>query len=207
MALVRVVERDAAALREHALDLLGERIVGARPAHRERRQPQRCALALGVRRGARRVALAPQLVVRGDSQHASLAPRLQALRAQHHVERLVPRDAVEPQRDLSLHVVADRDVEAAHLGEQSEHAVHVGVLQVQGDGPGRRRGARRPGEREHHEHDDRPGQAAHRPGSDAPGSARTMSSSASGSRMRSLPRSIAITTPPRRPTGVPTPTM
>lgn len=44
---------------------------------------------------------------------------------------LLPRDALQTQRDLRAHVVRDHDVDATDVGEEPVDVVHVGILDVE----------------------------------------------------------------------------
>ncbi len=61
----------------------------------------------------------------------SFAAHVEALGAQHDVERLVPRHVLQAQRDVALHRVADDDVLAADVGQQLQHRARLDVLEVQ----------------------------------------------------------------------------
>src|SRR2546425_10792616 len=90
-----VVEGDAAAIGEHALHLVDERLVGLGVIDADVLDAQRLELALGLLRRAQRLAL---LLEAGDGRDANDVPLLRLLepvRAQHEIERLVPGDIVQ----------------------------------------------------------------------------------------------------------------
>ena len=72
-----------------------------------------------------------QLLRRRDVDDVALVALVEALGAQHDVERLVPRHVLQAQRDVALHGVADHDVLAARLGEQLQHGAGLDVLEVE----------------------------------------------------------------------------
>src|SRR5262249_45314417 len=202
-----LVERDAAALGQHTLHLPGEHVVGSGPVHPEGRQPERRPRAGGDGGRVCCLTLLPQALSGGDAEQPAFTLRLQPAQPKHGGERLIPRDAAQAQRDLPLHLVADGDVQSAHLCEETKNAMDVGILEVERDrttgGEGRHR---QDVEGESGGHHERRG-ARHRAPSVAPRSSSTTSSVAAGSRMRSFPRAIPTTVPPRGPTGVPMPAM
>ena len=75
---------------------------------------------------------------RREGRHAENAPApfgAQALRAQNHVERLVPGHVDQREhRGPAFDLVADDDVEAAGFGDQAEYIDQVSVAGLQGDG-------------------------------------------------------------------------
>src|SRR5262249_45731686 len=132
---------------------------------------------------------------------------------------LVPGDAREMQGDLPLDVVRGGNVDAACLGEQAQHAEHVGILQVERDAPAgvAVRPGGGPGGGQCAPPQDEYGDCAAAPAHLRPPAALDISSTTAdgccsplpspGSRMRSQPRPMPTTTPPRGPTGVPIVTM
>jgi hypothetical protein len=61
----------------------------------------------------------------------SVLALVEALGAQHDVERLVPGHVLQAQRDAARDRVADDDVLAARVGEQLQHGAGLDVLEVQ----------------------------------------------------------------------------
>jgi hypothetical protein len=61
----------------------------------------------------------------------SVTALVQALRAQHDVERLIPGNVLQAQRDAARDGVADDDVLTARVGEQLQHGAGIDVLEVQ----------------------------------------------------------------------------
>ena len=72
-----------------------------------------------------------ELFLRGDVNHVAFLALVEALGAQHDVERLVPGHVLQAQRDVALHRVADHDVLAAGLGQQLQHGARFDVLEIQ----------------------------------------------------------------------------
>ena len=69
---------------------------------------------------------------RTDDDHVILAALVQALGAQHDVERLIPGHVLQPQRQIAGDGIADHDVLAAGIRQQLQHRAHIDVLEVQG---------------------------------------------------------------------------
>ena len=70
---------------------------------------------------------------RRHAQKVSLAHRAQALRAQNHVERLIPRHVAHLDGDFAAHVVGDDDVDLANVGQQAKNVVDVRALEIEVD--------------------------------------------------------------------------
>jgi len=141
-----VVEGDAAALAEHALHLVDERVVGAGVVDLDVLDAQGLELPLRVLGGPQRLALLLEPRHGRDAHDVPLAAHLEPVRAQHEVERLVPRDVDQVERHLPLHVVGGDDVQVAHVGQHAEHVLDVRVLEVERDAlpiEGRRAARRR----------------------------------------------------------------
>ena len=94
---------------------------------------ERLELLLRLVGGPQRLALLLQARDGGDAHHVPLARRLQAVRVEHQVEGLVPGNLDEVEGHLPLHVVGRHDVEAAHVGQDSQHVLKVGVLEIERD--------------------------------------------------------------------------
>ncbi len=118
---------------EHALHLVDEGVVGAGVVHLHVVDAQRLELARGVLGGAERLPLFFEAGHRGDTDDVPLAHHLESVRAQHEVERLVPRDVHQVERHLPLHVVGGDDVQVADVGQHPEHVLDVSVLEVERD--------------------------------------------------------------------------
>jgi hypothetical protein len=56
---------------------------------------------------------------------------VEAFRAQHDVERLVPGHVLQAQRDVARHRVADHDVLAAGFSQQLQHRARFDVLEIE----------------------------------------------------------------------------
>ena len=60
-----------------------------------------------------------------NDDDVAVAPHVEALRRHDDVERLVPRDVLQPQRHAALHRVADDDVEPAEVGDELQHGARL----------------------------------------------------------------------------------
>ena len=72
-----------------------------------------------------------QLRLRRDDDDVVLLALVEALGAQHDVQRLVPGHVLQAQRDVAAHRVADHDVLAAGIGQQLQHGARLDVLEVE----------------------------------------------------------------------------
>ena len=70
---------------------------------------------------------------RRHAQQVALAYRAQPLRAQNHVERLIPGHVAHLDGDVAPHVVGDDDVDLADVGEQAQDVVDVRALEIEVD--------------------------------------------------------------------------
>ena len=82
----------------------------------------------------RLVTLLLQLGMGGHAEDVGAQDLLvQGVGPQDHVQGHVPGDVEEPDGHLSSHSLADDDVLSAHLGDQAQHVLYVGILEIQGD--------------------------------------------------------------------------
>ena len=72
-----------------------------------------------------------ELFPRRDEHDIAVLAHVEALRLQDDVERLVPRDVLQAQREAALHRVARDDVEAGEVGDHLQHRAHFHVLEVE----------------------------------------------------------------------------
>jgi len=78
------------------------------------------------------------LLLFGERHHDNDVVRLffrKSLDVQDGIQRLVPRNAFQRQRDIALDVVAGNDADIAVFGHQTQHALDVRVLKIEGDDP------------------------------------------------------------------------
>ena len=73
-----------------------------------------------------------QFFGRTDDDDIVLPALVQALGAQHDVERLIPGNILQPQSQIAGDRIADHDVLAAGVGQQLQYRTHVDVLEIQG---------------------------------------------------------------------------
>ena len=67
----------------------------------------------------------------GNDDHVPVAPHVEALRRHDDVERLIPRDVLQPQRHAALDGIADDDVETAEVGDELQNRTRLEILEVQ----------------------------------------------------------------------------
>ena len=72
-----------------------------------------------------------QFFLRSDDDDVVLPALVQALRAQHDVERLVPRHVLQAQRDVAVHRIAHDDVLAAGVSKELQDRAGLNFLEVQ----------------------------------------------------------------------------
>ncbi len=68
---------------------------------------------------------------RGHKQDIANHALVQTLGFQHQVERLIPRDILQAQRNAALHCVAGDQIEVGEVGDQLQHGTYVNVLEIQ----------------------------------------------------------------------------
>ena len=82
-------------------------------------------------RGEVRLLARGQLFLRRDDDDVVLLALVEALGAQHDVQRLVPRHVLQAQRHVAADRIADHDVLAAGIRQQLQHGARLDVLEVQ----------------------------------------------------------------------------
>ena len=72
-----------------------------------------------------------ELLARRDQHDVAVLAHVEALGLHDDVERLVPGDVLEPQREAALDGVAGDDVEPGEVGDHLQHRPHLDVLEVE----------------------------------------------------------------------------
>ena len=130
------VDRDRAALGQQAagaalrLDQRGE-IGGLRVVDLQVFGAQRREFLHVLARGELGLLTRREFFGRRHDDDVVVAALVEALGAQHDVQRLVPRHVLQAQRDAALNRVGDDDVLAAGVREQLQHRAGFDVLEVQ----------------------------------------------------------------------------
>ena len=122
-----------AALRQQSLlvvDQQAPHFVGLLVVHDKGFGAQRFEFLDLVTRFEFQLFLSSDLVARCDQQDIAVLAHVQPLGLQDDVQRLIPRDILQPQRDRSTDRVAGDDVEIGKVSDNLQQRTHVDILEV-----------------------------------------------------------------------------
>ena len=128
------IDDGTASFRQHALIHVGQQLldrIGLLVAQLETFCPgglEFLDLLLGFER---ELFLGRQFVARCDPDDVAVLAHVQSLGLENDVERLIPGDILQPQREVAGHGVARDDVQTREVGDDLKDGTHFDVLEVE----------------------------------------------------------------------------